>query len=176
LGNRAYGIAIDASDNVYVSNAIDGTIRKFSNAGQDLGVFASTGVNYATGLAFDPTGNLYAADDAGGTIEKFSSSGLDLGVFATLTTGSPFNLTFNSAGDLFVTNKVGGHSIREFSPTGQDLGDFATGLENPQGIVVLPTAVPAAVPEPGMLTMLTGTLLWGANLFVRRRRKSSSSP
>ena len=99
---RTYGIAIDASDNVYVSDALGSTIRKFSNSGQNLGFFATTGLNGPSALVFDAAGNLYA-NSGGGTIEKFSSSGFYLGAFATTTSGQPAGLAFDSAGDLFVS-------------------------------------------------------------------------
>jgi hypothetical protein len=41
-------------------------------------------------------------------------------------------------GDLYVTN-FGGNTVREFSPTGVDLGDFAsTGLSAPAGLAFSP--------------------------------------
>ena len=47
-------------------------IEKFAPDGIDLGVFASTGLNFAMALAFDSSGNLYAANFGGNTIEEFA--------------------------------------------------------------------------------------------------------
>jgi hypothetical protein len=59
------------------------TIQEFSPSGQDLGIFASTGLNVPIGLAFDASGDLFAANHSGGSIREFSPSGQDLGNFAT---------------------------------------------------------------------------------------------
>ena len=84
----AYGLAIDKTGNLYVSNFRSNTIEKFSPDGTDLGVFASTGVYLPHGMIFDRAGNLYVVNNGTRTIEKFSSTGTDLGVFAN-TGGAP---------------------------------------------------------------------------------------
>ena len=48
------GLAFDKDGNLYVSNRGDGTIRKFSRSGADLGYFATTGMITPVGLAFGP--------------------------------------------------------------------------------------------------------------------------
>jgi sugar lactone lactonase YvrE len=55
--NGPNGLALDSSGNLYVTTNSN-VIRKFSPSGVDLGVFASTGINFAMGLAFDSKGNL----------------------------------------------------------------------------------------------------------------------
>ena len=47
-------VALDRDGNLYVSNRGDGTIRKFSPSGVDLGYFATTGMVTPDGLAFNP--------------------------------------------------------------------------------------------------------------------------
>jgi len=47
-------VAFDKHGNLYVSNRGDGTIRKFSPSGADLGYFATTGMTTPVGLAFSP--------------------------------------------------------------------------------------------------------------------------
>ena len=64
--NGPYGLALDSSGNLYVTTNSN-VIRKFGPDGVDLGVFASTGINFAMGLAFDAMGNLYAANFGGNT-------------------------------------------------------------------------------------------------------------
>jgi sugar lactone lactonase YvrE len=125
-----YGIALDAEGNVYVTTN-NNTIEKFGPNGADLGVFASTGINFGMGLAFDRDGNLYAANFVGGTIEKFSPNGTDLGVFANVI--GPTGLAFDAAGNLYVGNL--GSRIDRFAPDGTPLGTFATvNLNNPEGL------------------------------------------
>jgi sugar lactone lactonase YvrE len=76
-------LAIDSADTVYLWDAVNHNIKKYSTSGVFLGVFASTGQGFIESLAFDPAGNLYATSEFSGTVEKFSPTGRDLGVFAS---------------------------------------------------------------------------------------------
>jgi len=64
--------------------AFQNTIRKFSPAGQDLGVFAATGLAFAARIDVDIAGNVFAANMLQFSIRKFSPTGEDLGDFAVL--------------------------------------------------------------------------------------------
>jgi len=81
-----------------------------------------------------------------------------------------FAATAAQAQNLFVSNE-GSNTIREFSPTGTDLGHFATtGLSFPADLAFGPAPPPTGVPEPGALgRLLSGVLPAGA--FAWRRRK-----
>jgi hypothetical protein len=48
--NVARGIAFDRRGDLYVADAGDNTIRRFSRTGEDLGVFASTGLSHPRSL------------------------------------------------------------------------------------------------------------------------------
>jgi DNA-binding beta-propeller fold protein YncE len=61
--NTPAGLAFDGDGNLYVSNRGDGTIRKFSPSGVDLGYFATTGMVTPVGLAFNPDSE---SEDEGG--------------------------------------------------------------------------------------------------------------
>ncbi len=150
------GLAFDTSGNLYVANYGAGTVREFSHSGQDLGVFASAGLQGAFALAFDTSGNLYVGTLAS-KVHEFSKTGADLGVFfsAAFHVGG---LAFDSAGNLYVAGGGGPDSIRKLSPTGVDLGNFATtGLDNPVGLAFAPAV--SSVPEPSSLTLMTSFLL-----------------
>ncbi len=128
--NGPYGLALDASGNLYVSTNSN-VIRKFGPDGADLGVFASTGINFANGLAFDSTGNLYVANFGGNTVQKFAPDGTDLGVFAIVI--RPTGLAFDAAGNLYVANI--GSTIERFSPNGTPLVPFSSlTLNSPMGL------------------------------------------
>jgi hypothetical protein len=65
-------------------------VRKFSSTGQNLGIFASTGLINPIGLAFSASGHLFVANTDQGTgapfrntIHEFSPTGEDLGTFAS---------------------------------------------------------------------------------------------
>jgi len=109
----AEGLAFDGAGNLYVANAPNNTIEKFTPGGVPS-VFASTGLANPQGLAFDSAGNLYVANDGNNTIEKFTSGGVG-SVFASSGLANPGSLAFDSAGNLYVTNNGG---IEKFTPGG----------------------------------------------------------
>ncbi len=127
--NGPYGLALDASGNLYVTTN-NNSIEKFAPNGTDLGVFA-TGLNLPGGLAFDRAGNLYVANFGGNTVRKFGPNGSDLGIFANVI--RPTGLAFDAAGNLYVANF--GNTVQRFSPNGTPLSTFSTlNLNNPQGL------------------------------------------
>ena len=127
--NSPWGIALDSSGNVYVSEENAGRIDKFDAHG-NKSVFAS-GLFDVTGLAFDSSGNLYAAQwYNSGSILKFDSSGHPSTFLSALP--EPINLAFDSSNNLYVANWYGG--IQKFSSTGKLLTTWSGGPPNPYGL------------------------------------------
>ena len=94
----------------------------------DLGVFASY-AGCATGcgtdfIKFDAAGNLYVEDfQPVGRVRLISPAGEDLGNFITANVVE--GLAFDTQGNLYVGNFLH-FVIEKFSPTGSDIGTFAT--------------------------------------------------
>lgn len=86
----AYGLAIDGTGHIYVSNFGGNTIREFSPNGTDLGIFARTALDGPHGMIFDSSGNLYVANNGTASILKYSATGAYLGVFASTGDGPHF--------------------------------------------------------------------------------------
>lgn len=74
----------------------------------------------------------------------------------------PSGLAFDETGDLYVSNALSG-DIRRFSPTGTDLGTFASGLNFPYMMEF------ATVPEPSTYMLATFSLT-GCVILCRRGR------
>ena len=135
--NNPLGLAFDSAGNLFVSNqfggtANTGTIEKFTPDG--IGSIFADGLNNPYGLAFDSIGNLYVAIFLDDTIEKFTPDGGGT-VFANTGLFRPIGLLFDSAGNLYAANE--NNTIEKFSPTGTDLGIFAsTGLSGPQFLAI----------------------------------------
>lgn len=136
--HEPFGIALDASGNVFASDFYNQTIRKIDPTGQvttfagavDLyGRVDGDGENarfsYPTGLAFDKTGNLFVADSAFRLIRKVTPQGL-VSTVAQLPKGTsvdgyssgmfqPSGIALDSADNIYVTSGVG---TRRIAPDG----------------------------------------------------------
>jgi streptogramin lyase len=139
--NRPFGIAIDPSDNLFVSDHDNQTIRKITPAGvvtTVAGSPGSSGYMDATGadarfagpdgMVVAPDGNLYVADTYNNAIRKVTTNG-EVYTFVGGVAGSsdgtgtlarlnrPAGVTSDSAGNFYVA-ELGNHTIRKVSPGG----------------------------------------------------------
>lgn len=140
----AYGLAIDATGNIYVSNFGGGTVRKFSPAGTDLGIFCSAPLNGPHGMIFDGEGNLYVANNSSATIEKFSSTGVYLGVFASTGLGPHYFAMSTPVPTPTPTPSPTGTPTPTATPTPTE-SPTATPTPTP---TATPTPTPTATPTP----------------------------
>jgi sugar lactone lactonase YvrE len=149
------GIAIDSSNNLYVSDAGNFKIRKITSAGV-VTTFAGSGVNgtvNGTGtvasfsnpevITVDSSGNLYVVEGTAQTIRKITSAGVVTTLAGSGTsayvdgtgTAASFQgiggITVDSSGNLYVTEVTGGQTIRKITSTGE-VTTFA-GLKNDEG-------------------------------------------
>jgi sugar lactone lactonase YvrE len=141
LFNHPYGMATDATGNVYVSDSYNCTIRKITPAG-DVTTIAGTGnlgnadgpgttaQFYApTGLAVDATGNIFVADmgnnlirkiGPGGVVSTFAgngSAGYTNGTGTAASFSQPTGIVIDAAGNLYVTDS-GNNLVRKITQAG----------------------------------------------------------
>ena len=140
--NRTFGIAVDAANNLYVSDVNNSTIRKITAGGVVTTLAGNPGLsgsadgfgraaNFASprGVATDAAGNIYVADFSNNTIRKITP-----GAFVTTLAGSPviggsadgigiaasFNgpsaIAVDASGNLYVTDTINS-TIRKITPT-----------------------------------------------------------
>ena len=138
--NKPFGVAVDASGNVFVADAGNNVIRKVTSGGL-VSTFAGTGTagaadgtdtatfNFPESIAIDNSGNLYVADygndlirkiTAAGVVSTFAGSGLegaDNGAGIKATFNSPGSVALDAAGNLYVCDN-GNNMIRKITPDG----------------------------------------------------------
>ncbi len=131
------GMAIDSRGNFYVANSNDGTVRKFSSSGTDLGVFATSTSSLVSGIAIDSQDNVYVGDwsPGNGEIRRYAPDGTDLGVFAqhsidelpnAFGPSSYFAMSFDPFGSLWAVDDFFGR-LYKFSTDGVNLLDVRLG-------------------------------------------------
>ena len=126
--NSPFGIAMDSSGNLYVSDTWNHLIRKIapngtvttlagSVAGFSDGIAASAMFNAPGGMTIDTLGNIYVADISNQRIRKITAFGVVTTIAGTVTVGfadnvpalqalfnQPFGVSTDSAGNIYVAD------------------------------------------------------------------------
>jgi len=124
-----YGIAIDASDNVFVTDGENNRIQKFDSNGNFLlkwGTFGSGNgqMNSPFGLTVDATGNVYVSDYYNVRIQKFTGAGTYLSKWDV---GFPYptGLDVAPSGNVYVGIQAYG-LVHKYTSTGTLLAQWPT--------------------------------------------------
>jgi NHL repeat len=150
-----FGIALDRSDNLFVADTNNHTIRKITpggvvttfaglagNPGSADGTGSDARFQFPTGVAVDTADNVYVADYANDTIRKITSggevttfAGLALSQGSTDGNGSdarffqPQGVAVDGAGNVYAAD-THNHTIRKITPSGA-VTTFAGLANNP---------------------------------------------
>jgi hypothetical protein len=145
LSEDAYGVAVDASGNIYIADYENNRIRKVSAAGiittvagngsagysGDGGPATSAQLDLPSGVAVDATGNLYIADTFNSRIRKVSAAGIITTVAGNGSIGYsgdsspatsarlsyPLGVAVDATGNLYIADSYN-HRIRKVSAAG----------------------------------------------------------
>jgi sugar lactone lactonase YvrE len=122
--NLPSGVAVDASDNVYISDSNNNRVRKVDHVTHIITTVAGFGVagelNFPFGLAFDPAGNLFIADTKNNRVRVMDKNGVvttvvgacgalagfsgDGGLASLAHVYFPFGVATDASGDLFIAD------------------------------------------------------------------------
>jgi streptogramin lyase len=126
------GIALDASETIYVSSQVDNAIVKIAPDGT-VSTFVSAGLKAPTGIIFDKFGILYVADYGSNTIKKITPDGT-VSIFVSTDINHPDALAFDAAGNLYVSN-FGDNTIARVTPSGStSIFSSSNHINGPVGI------------------------------------------
>jgi len=143
--NFPYGVAVDASGNLYIADYYNYRVRRVDTNGVittvagngtigfsgDGGPATSASLATPTGVAVDGSGNLYIADYRNSRIRKVDPSGIITTVAGNGTGGfsgdggpatsaglnSPFGVAVDGSGNLYVAD-TGNYRVRRVAPNG----------------------------------------------------------
>ncbi len=138
-GELYYPSAIDtdSAGNLWVADAGNSRIEKFSASGRFLAAYGSEGTGdgqfiWPLGLAVNQsTGDIYIADTGNERIQQFSPEGRFIRAFGTSgsRTGQlsyPLGLAIDAGGDVWVAD-TGNSRVQQFSSTGTYISSFGRG-------------------------------------------------
>jgi sugar lactone lactonase YvrE len=131
LFNGPWGVAVDSSGNLFVSDTNNFLVREIDTTGMVTTVAGSAGVtgvangagasalfNYAQGLTVDPCGNIFVADTANDTIREITGgvvttlagsagvTGVTNGTGAAGTFWMPYAVAADSSGVIYVADAM----------------------------------------------------------------------
>jgi sugar lactone lactonase YvrE len=117
--SRPFGMARDASGNIYVTNYTANTISKYSSTGAYIGAMSTTTAFISpTAIAFDSGGNCYVLNYNGGAgvVYKYNASGAQISSNYIPGTGlkKTYGMAIDASDNLYITN-FGGNGANAFS-------------------------------------------------------------
>jgi DNA-binding beta-propeller fold protein YncE len=138
------GAAVDSSGNVYVADAGNNLIQKFTSAGTFITQWGGSGTGNGQfdspqGVAVDSSGNVYVADSDNNLIQKFTSAGTFITQWGGSGTGNgkfdyPRGVAVDSSGNVYVADSdnnliqkftSAGTFMTEWGGRGSGNGEFA---------------------------------------------------
>jgi len=121
--DRAIGIGIDNSDNIYIAEFGNDRFQKFDSSGNHLLTFGIFGTNPGEfigpwDVAIDDSGNIFVADRGNGRIQKFTSA---LSFVTEITSAPTFGIDIDNQNNVWIVD--GGGPIK-FSNSGSFITQF----------------------------------------------------
>ena len=130
VGNMPWGIAIDASGNVWVTNLMGNTVSEVTSGGSTINSYAEG--NGPIGIAIDASGNIWVANSADNTVNELNSGGSIIGTYGVGFT--PADIAIDATGNVWVANN-GGNTVSEITYGGSTISSYTVG-SSPFGIAI----------------------------------------
>jgi len=137
--NGPYGVAVDASGNVYIADTQNGRVLKETlSAGVYSQSVVASGFTYPTGIAVDGSGDVFVADTSTNTVWKETLSN---GVYSPTNIGSglgqPSYLALDASGNVYISDYLNSRVVEETLSNGSySQSVVVSGLNQPGGVAV----------------------------------------
>jgi len=131
--NTPYGVAVDATGNVYVAAYGANQVKEIPAGGGPV-ITLGSGFSLPTGVAVDASGNVYVADYGNSAIKEIPVGG---GPIITLGSGfnRPYGIALDAAGRIYVSDRAD-NLIKKMPAGGGTPVTIGSGFSQPTGIAV----------------------------------------
>lgn len=179
FGGLVGWLAVDSSDNVYVTDSINTRIQKFTNGLVFSAKSAALGY-VPSGLTIDSSDTLYVCNVGGGTVHKYNSS---LAYLSQFTVGNQLTgISYNVAtGNLAICRYQNGSSLTVNAVRNYTTAGVYTGETTPPGVSTADghfgpnPALPANSQNPYDVTTLSDGVVAATDLYGARIQLFDSS-
>lgn len=132
--SRPYGLAVDATGNVYIADTQNNAIKEWIAASNIVVTLISNGINFPSGVAVDGAGNIYFVNDSANPVQKLTAGG---GGVTTLVSSSDFffAVAVDGASNVYVTDVSFGR-VSEWIASNSNFVSLASGLSSPNGLAL----------------------------------------
>jgi hypothetical protein len=139
------GAAIDASGNVWITNAGNNSVTVVSHTLATANNYTAGNMNAPSAIAIDTSGNAWIANAGNSTLTELSSTGANMtgSPFSGGGLSSPSSVAIDGLGNVWLANQTavsGNYPVSEFSSNGTALsgtnGYIVSGVAAPVGIAI----------------------------------------
>ncbi|HEY3864360.1 MAG TPA: BACON domain-containing carbohydrate-binding protein [Verrucomicrobiae bacterium] len=149
------GVAVDGAGNVYFSDAMFGTIEKWTPASNNHTALVS-GLGEYLYVALDASNNVYISDYQNNLIKEWNA---DSGIVTTLVSSgldSPSGIAVDGAGNIYIADLFD-YAVKEWSPVTRNLSIVGTSEIGPLSIALdAATNIYVAYANSSPINELTG--------------------
>ena len=136
--NHPYGVAVNASGNVYFADSGNNAIKEWIAATQSASTLVSAGLSGPRGVAVDAAGNVYFADSGNNAIKEWIAATQTVVTLVSSGLNDPTGVAVDSWGNVYLAD-TGNNAVKELTLIGGTPAVstlVSSGLAGPQGMAV----------------------------------------
>jgi sugar lactone lactonase YvrE len=130
------GVAVDAMGNVFIADASNNVIDKWTKASNTMTTLISSNLDAPGGVAVDGVGNVYIADSNDNAIKELVSASSNLVTLVSVGLNNPQDVAVDSLGNVYFSDS-GNNAIKEWTASNSNVTTLMfSGLLTPGGVAV----------------------------------------
>ena len=130
------GVAVDGSGNVYIADAYNNAIKKWTAANNTVTTLVASGLSNPFGVAVDGTGNVYIADTHNNAIKKWTAANNTVTTLVSSGLNLPYNVAVDNAGNVYIAD-LGNNAIKKWTAANNTVTNLvSSGLNQPYDVAL----------------------------------------